>query len=102
MSELILILLIGLAAFYWMSAARCKEIATNSARHECKYNDVQLLDQTVHQCRISMSRDANFNWRIWRHYKFDYSLDGDDRHSGEIILLGHQVTRISLTLPPLH
>ncbi|MDK1025235.1 MAG: DUF3301 domain-containing protein [Gammaproteobacteria bacterium] len=102
MSELILIFIIGLATFYWLSAARCKEIATIAARRECKYNSVQLLDQTVHQIRISMSRDTHQSWRIWRRYKFDYSIDGDDRQGGEVVLLGHNVVRTYLRLPPMH
>jgi mannosyltransferase OCH1-like enzyme len=102
MSELVLIFIIGLVVFYWLSAARCKEIATLAARRECKYNSVQLLDQTVQQTRISMSRDANHIWRIWRHYKFDYSMNGDDRKGGEVVLLGHNVIRTYLSLPPIH
>ena len=102
MSELILIFLVGLAAFYWLSVARCKEIATVAARRECQYNDVQLLDQTVQQVRVSASRDSNGSWRIWRHYKFDYSVEGDERQGGEVVLLGHHVIRTYLSLPPMH
>lgn len=102
MSELVLIFVLGLAAFYWLSAARCKEVAIMAARRECKFHDVQLLDQTVLQNRISMSRDENQAWRIWRHYKFDYSMDGDDRRGGEVVLLGHNVVRTYLSLPPVH
>lgn len=102
MSELFLILLIGAVAFYWMSAARCKEIAIGAARRECQFNSVQLLDQTVQQTRLSMSRDSNNQWRIWRHYRFDYSLEGDDRRGGEVVLLGHQVVRTYVSLPPVH
>jgi hypothetical protein len=102
MSELFLIFVVALVAFYWYSSAKCKEIAVAAARKECKFNEVQLLDQTVQQVRISMSRDKNDNWRVWRHYRFDFSVEGDDRRGGEVILLGHNVISTYVSLPPVH
>jgi hypothetical protein len=102
MSELLLIFAVALVVFYWFSATKCKEIATRAARNECKHCDVQLLDQTVHQVKISLSRDARDNWRVWRHYRFDYSMEGDDRRGGEVVLLGHQVVSTYVSLPPVH
>ena len=96
MSELILIVLVTAASLYWLAAMRCKDIAIATARRECKRNDVQLLDQTVHLHRISMSRDPEGRWRVWRQYKFEYSEDGVARLNGMLILLGPRVIRIAL------
>ncbi|MEX0943600.1 MAG: DUF3301 domain-containing protein [Pseudomonadales bacterium] len=96
MSEIILLVVIVAAALYWMSAMRCKEVAIMAARRECKLCNVQLLDQTVHLTKLSMSRDQNQQWRIWREYHFEYSDNGEERRAGELTLLGQKVIRIAL------
>lgn len=96
MSELLLILLIGGIALYWQAAMRCKELAVLGARKECQICDVQLLDQTVQLVRLSMSRDGNGRWRLWREYRFEYSDDGETRREGRLTLLGQRVIRVAL------
>ena len=96
MSELLVIILIGLAILYWQAASRCKEIAVAGARKECSICEVQLLDQTVHQVKVSLSRDVSGRWRVWREYRFEYSQDGESRHKGMLILLGQRTIRVAL------
>ncbi len=96
LSELFLIIGIVTLGLYWLAAMRCKELAVMAARRECKRCDVQLLDQTVHQVRFSLSRDAEMHWKVWRQYKFEYSEDGVSRHSGSLILLGQRLKHVAL------
>lgn len=96
MTELILILVIGAGLLYWQAAARAKELAVFGARKECKLCGVQLLDETVQQIKVSMSRDERDNWRFWREYRFEYSEDGQNRFEGRLTLLGGRVIRIAL------
>lgn len=96
MTELLLILAIGAALLYWQASVRCKDIAVAAARKECDLCGVQLLDQTVQQLRVSMSRDTNGQWRIWRDYRFEYSEDGVNRFDGRLTLLGQRVIRVAL------
>jgi len=96
MGEFLLIILLGLVALYWQAGMRGKETAVRAARKECKLCDVQLLDQTVQQVKISMSRDERDQWRIWREYRFEYAQDGDQRHVGQLTILGQKVLRIAL------
>ncbi len=96
MSELILIAVMGAVVLYWQATMRAKEIATAAAKRECKLCGVQLLDQTVEQVRVSMSRDVSGQWRLWRRYRFEYTDDGDTRRDGELTLLGHRLLRIAL------
>ena len=96
MSEFLLIILLGLVALYWQSGMRGKEQAVLAARKECKLCDVQLLDQTVQQVKISMSRDISDQWRIWREYRFEYTQDGEGRYEGQVTLLGQKVLRVAL------
>lgn len=96
MSELVLILVVAALGMYWLAAMRCKELAVAAARRECKLADVQLLDQTVQQNHISMSRDSSDRWRVWRRYRFEYSQDGVERHAGSLVMLGQKVTHVAL------
>ena len=96
MSEVLVLIAVTAAGLYWLAAMRCKEIAVATARRECKLCDVQLLDQTVHQNHISLSRDTRGQWRVWREYRFEYSEDGVSRHSGSLVLLGQKVVRVAL------
>jgi hypothetical protein len=102
MSELFLILGVAAVGMYWLASMRCKEIAIASARRECKLADVQLLDQTVNQNHISMSRDHTGSWRVWRRYRFEYSEDGVTRETGALVMLGQKVIRVALdTFDPI-
>ena len=96
MSEVLLLIAVVAFALYWLNAIRCKDIAIECARRECKRQDVQLLDQTVHQVRISMSRDVNYRWRLWREYHFEYSADVVEREQGKVTLLGNRLNHIAL------
>jgi len=96
MSELLLVVAVTAAGLYWLAGMRCKEGAVAAARRECDRVDVQLLDQTVHQHHLSLSRDQSGQWRVWRQYRFEYSEDGDKRHLGSLTMLGQRITRIAL------
>lgn len=96
MSEMLMLLLVVTVAGYWLSAMHAKDIAIAEARHECKLCDVQFLDHTVQLIKLSLSRDATGQWRLWREYRFEYSDDGEARRSGRLSLLGQRVVRIAL------
>ena len=89
-------LLVGAVVLYWYNAMQCTGRAVQYARRECSKHGVQLLDQTVQRVRISMSRDAEGRWRIWREYRFDYSEDGVNRHKGRLVMLGYRLVRSAL------
>jgi len=54
-----LLMIFGLVVFvlYWQASMRAKELAVRAASQESQRCEVQLLDQTVHQLKISLSRD---------------------------------------------
>jgi hypothetical protein len=95
--ETIILMALGSAAvLYWWASLQCKTYAVTFARRECDKQGVQLLDQTVQQIKLSMSRDRNDRWRIWREYRFEYSLDGVNRYEGRLIMLGYRLLRSAL------
>lgn len=75
-------------AVYLLKALRVRELALQAARDACSREDVQLLDETVSIRRISLSRDNEGRWRVWRQYRFEYSFDGVERATGHVIMLG--------------
>jgi len=79
------------ASVYLLQALRVREIALAAARRACRQAGVQLLDETVSIRRLSMSRDGEGRWRIWRHYRFEYSVDGFEREAGSVLMLGMRV-----------
>jgi hypothetical protein len=96
MTEILVIILVGSLGLYWLAAMRCKEIAVVVARRECNRYDVQLLDQTVHQAKLSMSRDDSYQWRVWREYRFEYTNNGDTRSRGLVTMLGQKTVRVDM------
>ena len=92
--ETIILIALGCAAvLYWYTSLQCKTYAVTYARRECEKQGVQLLDQTVQQIKLSMSRDRNDRWRVWREYRFEYSLDGVNRYEGRLTILGYRLLR---------
>ena len=63
----------------FFSAIRVRELAVQAVTRAGEQDDYQLLDQAVHIRRLSLSRDREGRWRVWRQYRFDYSFDGVER-----------------------
>ena len=94
---LLVILLLGLV-WYWYDSTVVKEAAMVAARRACVRHQQQLLDETVVLERIRPRRDASGRVRLLRHYRFEFSADGERRRSGEIHLLGRRITGLNLEL----
>jgi hypothetical protein len=97
-------LVLGLTCLYFLSALRVRELAVQAVGHASRRDDFQLLDQSVHIQRISLSRDETGRWHIWRQYRFDYTFDGAERRQGFVIMLGKQLQSIVVSerAPTLH
>jgi hypothetical protein len=94
----------GLLCLYFLSALRVRELATQAVSLASRRDDFQLLDQSVHLRRISLSRDGTGRWRVWRQYRFDYTHDGVERRQGFVIMLGRQLQSlvVSERSPTVH
>jgi Protein of unknown function (DUF3301) len=90
---LALLALIALC-LHFLSAIRVRELAVQAVGRASARDDFQLLDQSVHLQRVSLSRDETGRWRIWRQYRFDYSYDGVERRQGFVVMLGRQLQSI--------
>ena len=101
---LLLLRVLGGMALYFLSAVRVRELALDAVGHASRRDNFQLLDQSVHIRRISLSRDETGRWRIWRQYRFDYSYDGVERRQGFVIMLGKRLQSVVVSeqAPTLH
>lgn len=102
LGEVSLGLLLAAYGVYLFQALRVRELALQAARRSCHRDGVQLLDETVSIRRISMSRDERGNWRVWRQYHFEYSIDGVQRERGHVIMLGAQLLALVMSDRTLH
>ena len=104
LGDVLALFALGVLCLHVLGAVRVRELAVNAVMLASKRDDFQLLDQSVHIQRLSMSRDDTRRWRIWRQYRFDYSYDGVERRQGFVIMLGKQLQSVVVSerAPTLH
>ncbi len=100
MSTLSGILIIGLIIWFWLDSARSREMATAICTKACELRQVQFLDQTVALSRIGISWTQR-GIRLRRTFRFDFSEEGESRHSGHIVMIGIHMQEFSLGLPTI-
>ncbi len=99
LGEIAAVFLFGGFCLHFLSAIRVRELALQAVGQASRRDDFQLLDQSVHINRVSLSRDQTGRWRIWRQYRFDYSYDGVERRQGFVIMLGKQLQAVVVSEP---
>lgn len=93
--ELISLLALILVLVYWWRSREQHRIALANARRYCEKRGIQLLDDTLVFRKYSLSKTRGRRY-FSRIYSFDFCLDGEDRHKGEIVLAGLNVLRVML------
>lgn len=91
------ILLLAAACLWWLAAVRARDLARDAAARFCARQQWQLLDQTVALTGMWPARGMD-RLSLRRRYRFDFSPDGGQRQSGEVILQGGKAIRISAEL----
>ena len=95
MDEILIILLILSAIWYWWDTQKSNEIALAVCQQKCKKASLQLLDSTVIRQRSWLRRGPGGYMQICRLYSFEYSSGGasdfGERQQGYIVLIGKQV-----------
>ncbi|MFT4614567.1 MAG: hypothetical protein ACI9NT_001712 [Bacteroidia bacterium] len=105
LGEVMAVMLLGCLCLYFLGAIRVREVALQAAARASRDGDFQLLDQSVHIQRMSLSRDGNGRWKVWRQYRFDYTFDGANRRQGFVVMLGRKLESIVVAennTPTLH
>lgn len=104
LGNVVALFVLGMLCLHFLGSVRVRELALQAVVRASERDDFQLLDQSVHVQRLSMSRDDTRRWRIWRQYRFDYSYDGVERRQGHVIMLGKQLQSVVVSerAPVLH
>ena len=95
MGPIALLLAIIIAYGWWSSARHAAERAEEVGRNACHAAGVQWLDQTVHADGLRLRRRGDGWLGLERSFRFEYSEDGQDRHSGRLVLLGDELVAFS-------
>ncbi len=96
MLEMFLSAVIVVIAWFWSTSLKARETALAAVRRRCLRLQVQLLDDCVALTGLWPRRDAVGKLQAWRSYAFEFSVSGDDRYHGKIVLLGSKVEGIYL------
>ena len=99
MSTILTLLLFVTLIWFWLDSARARELAVGICSESCQREGLQFLDQTVALKRLGL-RWTTQGIRIRRTFQFDYSEEGEGRHSGMIILVGIQLESFRFEPPP--
>ena len=94
LGEVLVLFAVGALALYVFSSIRIRELALQQVQAAGRRDGFQLLDESVQIQKVSMSRDRAGQWRVWRQYRFDYSLDGVERRRGHVIMLGRRLVSV--------
>jgi len=99
LGEVMAVFAFGIACLFFLSSIRVRELAVAAVQRASQQDDFQLLDQSVHVQKVSMSRDERGSWCLWRQYRFDYSYDGVERRQGHVIMLGKKMQALVVSEP---
>lgn len=95
------LLFLAFAAFFvwfWQHSLAIRELAIRRSRKVCDELNLQFLDQTVALASLMpYFHNGVPGWR--RRYNFEFSICGNDRHRGYIIISGTTVNRLRLEHP---
>ncbi|RDZ29230.1 DUF3301 domain-containing protein [Lysobacter silvisoli] len=101
MPTLILLMILGAAVVsYWSAGRAAAERAEALGREACRRAGVQWLDQSVHATGLRLCRHDNGWLGLERSFRFDYSIDGEDRHAGRLVLRGDKLIAFSGPVSP--
>lgn len=94
-------LLLALMAFtacavFWQDALGTRERANDAARETCSATGAALLDGTVVFRSLKIARGVDGRLAFERTYLFEYTLDGETRRQGFIVMFGRRVDSIGL------
>ncbi len=96
-NSIILLFILGIAAWFWFDTQRSQEMAINICKQVCGQLHLQLLDQTIALKRIRFKRNNRGILCVQRTYQFEFSDGGNNRQRGMVIMRG-----ISMEMLEIH
>jgi len=90
------LVLMVLAAIFWIDSLKARESAVRAGRAACERYSLQLLDDTVSFTRLRFGRDESGLLRFARTYTFEFSDTGNNRRHGAIVMVGEELADLQL------
>lgn len=91
LTEILLLALTAVGVWFWLDSLKAREIGVLAARNACHGEGLQFLDESVVGNSLRLARDDAGRLKLRRVYTFEYSDTGNDRRSGTVTMLGHDV-----------
>ena len=102
MPTLVILMIVTAMAFaFWSAGRAAAERAESLGRDACRAANVQWLDQSVHAIGLRLCRHDNGWLGLERTFRFDYSINGDDRRMGRLVLRGERLVAFSGPVTPV-
>lgn len=101
LGNLFVLMLLATAGAWLWHAHGLREQALKLVQQHCKRADVELLDGAVALRRLALLPDARGRKRLARVYGFEFTVTGEQRHDGIIIMFGRHLGRIELAPHPV-
>ena len=92
--ELLTVLVLGAVVWFWFDSLKAREVGLDAARRACLREGLQFLDETVVGHGIRFERDDKGHLVLRRGFDFEYSLSGDDRYRGAVVIEGRDVVLV--------
>lgn len=93
------LLLATVAAWLWHGHG-IRERALAAVRRHCRQLDVELLDGNVAFRGLRILRDSQGRRRLGRLYGFEFTVTGEQRHQGSILMFGARPGPIEMQAHP--
>lgn len=100
LGELAVLMLAGTACAWFWHAHGVHEHALRLVRQACQREEVLLLDDNVAFRRLRLLRDRGGRLRLAREYAFEFTVTGEQRHPGRLVLVGRCPQQIELAPHP--
>ena len=91
----IVLVLLSLGWLIWQNTGM-RDRAIALARQHCEGVDVQLLDDTVSLVKVRPTRHPKGHMALMRVYEFEFSVTGERRYQGQLILKGDRLAGAKL------
>ena len=90
------LLLIAAVLWFWWDSRGVAEIAINAAERRCDQMAVTFLNDTVAWKKIRLKRNRQGRLQLQRTYLFEFASDMAQRYQGEVVMLGRQVSSMTM------
>jgi hypothetical protein len=96
MSEILMLAALAGVVWLWLDSTRSRERALAASRSACQQVNVQLLDETVALTKLRLCRTSKGTMALCRVYEFDFTLDGESRRAGLVVMRGQSIEDLVL------